>query len=89
MHALSTVIFVQNRENRSDFGRRLNRSVVGMTNSIVPFAMEEPEMEAYVKASDATYLLICLGFNYDGLGAQALASGETFDWPMPRPWSPR
>ena len=60
-----------------------HRSAAGMRNSIVPFELEADEMEAYVKASGATYLLLCRGYNYRGAPARALADGGSVDWLRP------
>lgn len=64
-----------------------HRSAASLANGFAPFAMDEPEMQAYVKASGATYLLLCRDFNYDGSAARELASGGTVDWLRPIPLS--
>lgn len=57
-----------------------HRSAAGMSNSIVPFEMEDAEMAAYVRAAGATHLLLCNGYRYSGAFATALASGGDADW---------
>ena len=60
-----------------------HRSASGIRYGVMPFELEADAMEAYVKASDATYLLLCRGFTYRGAGARALADGATADWLNP------
>lgn len=60
-----------------------HRSAAGIRNGIMPFELDADAMEAYVKESGATYLLLCRGYAYRGAAARALADGATADWLNP------
>lgn len=57
-----------------------HRSATSMTNSIVPFRLNEPELREYISESEATYLLLCRDFNYRSDFVSSLASGAQTDW---------
>lgn len=60
-----------------------HRSAEAMSNGILPFRMESAEMAAYIRATDATHVLICRGYDYDGDFADTLANGGGADWLRP------
>ena len=60
-----------------------HRSAEAMSNGILPFRMESAEMATYVRATSATHVLICRGYNYDGDFADTLANGGGADWLRP------
>ncbi|WP_100368386.1 hypothetical protein [Yoonia maricola] len=62
-----------------------HRSAAAMSNGILPFRMESAEMADYVRATPATHLLICRGYNYEGDFADTLANGGSADWLRPVP----
>jgi hypothetical protein len=55
-------------------------SAEALSNSILPFQLNNDEMADYVRATDATHLLLCRGYKYDGDFATALADGSEADW---------
>ncbi|SFR52151.1 hypothetical protein SAMN04488005_2513 [Yoonia tamlensis] len=60
-----------------------HRSAEAFMNGIVPFAMDGPDMKAYVQATSATHLLLCRGYSYKGAFARGLATGDSVDWLRP------
>lgn len=60
-----------------------HRSAAALGNGILPFAMEDTEMEAYVRDTAATHLLLCRGQTFDGTFATSLAAGARVGWLVP------
>jgi hypothetical protein len=57
-----------------------HRSAEAFANAYIPFTLEEDEMETYLSATDATYLLLCAGRTYESAFATDLAHGGTANW---------
>ncbi|WP_019956068.1 hypothetical protein [Yoonia vestfoldensis] len=57
-----------------------HRSAAAFANSYTPFTLEEDDMESYLLATGATYLLLCAGGTYDSAFATDLAQGGTANW---------
>jgi hypothetical protein len=64
-----------------------HRSAASLANGILPFQLEEPELADYLRASGATYFLLCRGYDYDGDFVDSLATGTIVDWLRPVPLS--
>jgi hypothetical protein len=62
-----------------------HRSAAALGNGIFPFAMDGPEMEAYIRSTVATHLLLCRDQTFSGAFATSLAAGAEVDWLMPVP----
>ncbi len=62
-----------------------HRSAAALGNGILPFAMEESEMEVYIRDTAATYLLLCRDQAFDGAFATSLVAGAQVDWLVPVP----
>lgn len=62
-----------------------HRSAAALGNGILPFAMEEMEMENYIRDTAATHLLLCRDQVFEGAFATSLAAGAQVDWLVPVP----
>ena len=62
-----------------------HRSAAALGNGILPFAMEDTEMEEYIRDTAATHLLLCRDQTFDGAFATSLAAGAQVNWLVPVP----
>lgn len=62
-----------------------HRSAVSLANGILPFDLAEQELAAYLRASGATYFLLCRGYDYKSDFVDSLANGAVVDWLRPVP----
>jgi hypothetical protein len=57
-----------------------HRSAAAIGNGFFPLNMEEIDMKTHVLKTDADYLLLCGGGEFEGTFAAFLASGASVDW---------
>lgn len=57
-----------------------HRSAASMTNTIVPFTLDEAALEDYMRDADARYLLLCSETRYESDFANALRDGAEVGW---------
>lgn len=57
-----------------------HRSGAAFNNGFVPFKLEGPAFEDYVKGTTATHILLCNGMRYDSDFVTELADGGQADW---------
>lgn len=60
-----------------------HRSAVSLSNGILPFDLAEQELAVYLRASGATYFLLCRGYDYESDFVDRLANGAIVDWLRP------
>ena len=57
-----------------------HRSAASMTNSIVPFTLDETALKSYMRDVDARYLLLCRTTIYESDFVNGLRDGAEVDW---------
>ena len=57
-----------------------HRSGAAFNNGFVPFRLEGPAFEDYVKEATATHILLCMGMQYDSDFVTDLAGGGQAEW---------